>query len=96
MNPRQTRKIKASLLKKGFVEDTESHHHYFTLYINGRKSSVYTYFSHGQKEVGAKILGSMAKQLGLTVSDFEKLIDCPLGKSEYINILKHSRRVKGT
>ena len=85
-----TNKIKQSLTKKGFIEDNNDHKHYW-LYINERKTDVKTKLSHGQKECRSNLLAQMAKQLHLRRKDFDSLIDCTLGKEEYIQMLRTNK-----
>jgi hypothetical protein len=87
MSAKTTQQIRQSLTKKRFIED-KTHHCYFHLYINGKKTSIYTLFSHGKKECGDSLLAKMARELRLKRKDFNDLIDCPLGKEAYIQMLK--------
>jgi hypothetical protein len=41
----------------------------------------------GRKGIPRKTYSSMAKQLGLTVGDFDRLLECPLTKDEYEKII---------
>lgn len=93
MSPRATRKIQGSLLKKGFIED-ETHHRMFWLVVNGKRSSVRTRYSHSDREVNDWHQGQMAKQLGLSRAEFDDLIDCPLKKESYLNLLRERGVVK--
>lgn len=94
MSPRPTRKIHASLLKKGFVED-ETHHHMFWLMVDGKRSRVRTRYSHGERECNDWVQGQMAKQLCLSRKEFEDLIDCPLKKETFLNLLREREVIKG-
>lgn len=87
MSPRPTRKIQASLLKKGFVED-DTHHCMFWLMVNGKRSRVRTRYSHGERECNDWVQGQMAKQLSLSRKEFEDLIDCPLKRETFLGLLR--------
>jgi len=87
MSTKTTHQIRQSLTKKGFVED-KTHHCYFHLYINGKRTSIYTLLSHGKKECGDNLLAKMARELRLKRKEFNDLIDCPLDKETYIQMLK--------
>ena len=93
MNPRKTKDIKSSLLKKGFtISSQKKHHEYYYLVINGKKQSIYTYFSHGKKEYNQSILSLMKKQLKFeNTEDFENFIDCSMSKEEYRDMLFKSK-----
>jgi len=41
----------------------------------------------GRKFIPPKTYGSMARQLRLTVNEFDDLLDCPLNKANYENLL---------
>lgn len=84
----KARKVKQSLAKKGFIEDSGDHY-YFVLYENGKKTPVYTKTSHNDQDIGNPLISLMSQQLHLTKSQFLDLINCPLSKEEYIKILKN-------
>ncbi len=86
MNPRKTRDIDYQLKKKGFKEEQRDHTFYF-LYYKNKKTSVFTKISHNLNEYGDPLLSNMAKQLSLTIGEFEKLIDCPINHEKLIKIL---------
>lgn len=84
-----TKEIERSLLKKGFQKGN-THHRYFYLFINGKKTSIRTKLSHGSKikEYGDKLLNLMKKQLKFDSSaDLIQFIKCPLTKQDYLKIL---------
>jgi hypothetical protein len=56
--------------------------------VDGEKKKVYTHYSHGAKECDGYILGRMAKQLRLSRSQLNDLIDCRLGAEAYVKILR--------
>jgi len=87
MSPRAARKIRSALAKKGFREE-RSHHLYFRLYVNGEKTGICTYISHGAQECDDYILGTMAKHLMLTKAQLCAFIDCTLSMEAYIEILR--------
>ncbi len=84
----KTKDICSALKKKGFSEDTDSHHIYYRLFYNGKKTEVHTFISHGLPEYGDSLIGKMKKQLCLqSKTEFQNLIECPMTKEEYINLL---------
>lgn len=87
MSPRQTRQIRTALLNKGFAED-ETHHHVFFLVVNGKRTSIRTYYSQGEKECCDWLQGQMARQLKLSRKEFDDLINCPLKRETYLELLK--------
>ncbi len=44
---------------------------------------MFTKTSHGAREIDDHLLGRMAKQCKLSRADFDRLIDCPLGRAGY-------------
>jgi len=87
MAPRPTRIVRSSLLKKGFIEK-ECGAHRKLQFTAGSRASVRTYYSHGSKECDDYILGQMAIHLKLSRAQLDDLIDCPLSREAYIEILK--------
>lgn len=86
MSTYKTRVIESALSKKGF-EKKESHHKKYTLYVNGKRTSIYTFISHGNKEYGDNLLNKMKDQLHISRKELEELIMCPLKHEDYIRIL---------
>lgn len=55
-------------------------------WLNGRKAKRLT-VPKGRKGIPPGTYSSMAKQLGLTVSQFDSLLECPLSKEIYEKII---------
>ncbi|MBL0744429.1 type II toxin-antitoxin system HicA family toxin [Chryseolinea lacunae] len=94
MKPRKTRDIEKALLKKGFEKISgkqKSHHEYFHLKVEGKKSQVFIYLSHGAIEYDKNLMARIKTQLYFTNShDAENFFDCPLTKEGYIELLRRS------
>jgi hypothetical protein len=88
MSPRSTRTIRAALVKKGFVQQEDSSHQVFILFVGVEKKKIRTHYSHGAKECDDYILGQMAKQLSLSRTQLDALIDCQMSGEEYVKILR--------
>lgn len=93
MKPLKTDKIESSLVKKGFSAENGDHK-YYILYCNGKKTQIFTKVSHGKPEIGEPLLGKMAKQVRLSKKDFADLIECPLSKERYMQMMKDQGYVK--
>lgn len=93
MAVRKVRDITNALNKKGF-ELSQTHHNYFILYVDGKKTSIRTRISHGKKEYGENLLQAMSKQLKLSRVLFDDLLDCPLSYNDYVDILVESGYIK--
>lgn len=89
----KTADIIKSLGIKGFEQQT-THHEIFWFKHNGKKTSIRTRVSHGEREIGDNLIGMMAKQVKLKKSEFEDLIACPLSKEEYEKILIAKGEIK--
>lgn len=64
MKPRKTKDLQRTLQAKGFALYPEKdHHHFYYLVVDGKKTTVKTYFSHGQKEYGDTLMQLVKKQL---------------------------------
>jgi hypothetical protein len=88
MAPRPTRIIRAALVQKGFVQQEDSSHQAFVLFVDGEKKKVHTHYSHGARECDDYILGLMSRQLLLSRSQLNALIDCQMSGEEYVTMLK--------
>ena len=90
MKVRKTKDLVKVLKKKGFELNPDiNHHKFFYLCVDGKKTSVYTYISHGQSEHGDYLMSSVKKQLCFKSSKMaEDFFDCPLTKEKYILLLK--------
>jgi len=89
MKIRKVQDIGAVLSKKGFVlNPAKQHHRFYYLCVDGRKTKIYTYFSHSKNEYGKNLLSQIKKQIQIdSIDDFENFLDCPLSKEDYLNLL---------
>ena len=82
--------IMSGLIGKGFSRDERSKHTYFIYWtVDGKKTAVFTHTSRGTKykTLGDDLVGSMAKQCRLNKKKFFDLVDCPLSRAAYEEIL---------
>jgi len=84
----KTKNIQKALIKKGFQERSSDHFKYLLYDSKGRRIPIGTIISHGSKEYSDNLLHKMARQLRLEKSDFLDLIECPLSKERYYEILR--------
>lgn len=77
--------IDAALVKKGFQKETGDHFYYIYWNLEGKKTIKKTKMSHGSshKTIGDPLLGTMARQIGLTKKSFLELVDCTLDQAGY-------------
>ena len=79
-----------ALAKKGFVKNDRKKHVYFQYYTSfGQRTEVKTFFSRGtkSKDIDIDLLMEMAAQCKLQLKDFRQLIDCPLSRTQYEELL---------
>ncbi len=77
--------VEAALQKKGFEKAEGDHHYFYLLDPEGRRTGVFTKTSHSpkHKDLGASLLGEMAKQCHLNSREFLRLVDCTLDEAGY-------------
>jgi hypothetical protein len=81
MSKYKVKDIECSLSKKGF-QLQNSHHKLYIYYVNGMKTGIRTFISHGKSEYGDKLLNKMRNQLKLSHQQFDNLVHCPMSKEE--------------
>jgi len=84
---RDRKDVEGALQRKGFRIKEGDHHYHIYYSISGLKSRIFTKTSHSHKEISDDLLSQMAKQCKLTRQQFFNLLDCPLTKDAYEQIL---------
>lgn len=90
--PRDARDVLAGLESKGFVR-RHNDHKFLHLWVDGKKTAIFTKVSHGEKEIGDRLLGIMARQVSLTKKYFLDLVDCPLTADRYLALLREQGKI---
>ena len=90
--PKKVRDIISGLGRKGF-RSQENDHTFLHLWVAGRKTPVWTKISHGEKEIGDRLLAVMARQLRITRQEFNNLVDCPLSEAAYVQMLREGEHI---
>jgi len=93
MKPRKTKELDTVLRKKGFIP-LERNHTYYFLCDENKKTGIFTKLSHGMKEYSRDLLSQMAKQLSLSNTEFEQLLDCPINHEGLIKLLREKNKIK--
>ncbi len=89
MSVRPKRDVEAALKKKGFRQDDGDHHWFFYWTAEGKKTPVRTKTSHGgTKDLGDGLLKEMARQVRISKVQFLDLVDCPMNRDQYQQLLK--------
>lgn len=83
----KTRDVDRALVGKLGFEKTETHHHVYRLWLDG-KLVARTYISHGERELSPFHVTQMAKQMRLRGDEFLDAINCPLDREAYQDILR--------
>lgn len=79
--------IDKSLQTKGFAVEQGRKHIFYYLTVDGKKTSIKTHVSHGESEIDDHLISAMKRQTKLEKKEFLDLINCPLSKDEYIQLL---------
>lgn len=88
--PKDRREITSALQRKGFQKKSKKRDHdFFFLQRDDLNEPVYTKVSRGSKhkEIGDNLLGRMSRQLHLTRSEFDDLVECPMSAEDYLRTL---------
>ena len=80
-----------ALLRKGFRSEERGHHTYYILYVEGKASEIYTYFS--RQNTGADLqrneVGGMKRQLKFgSPEELFRFIDCSTTEAQYVATLR--------
>jgi predicted RNA binding protein YcfA (HicA-like mRNA interferase family) len=89
MKTRSSREITSVLQKKGFILNPDKNSHkFFYLSVNGKKSNISTFLSHGKKDYSNSLLSQVKNQLKFdSTINFENFLDCPFSKEDYLKML---------
>jgi len=72
-----TRDLVGHLTSKGFREDSDDRdHHYFFLWLAGKKQMLRVKLSRGAKEIAREEIRRNAYSFGLTGDDLYKILSC--------------------
>ena len=83
------KKLRRQLLRKGFQKKTgKQHHTTYLLHINGRKTDISVFWSHGDKEIPESLQAWIRRDMCLTRMQFDSFIDCSLSKRDYALLME--------
>jgi predicted RNA binding protein YcfA (HicA-like mRNA interferase family) len=86
--PRKARDVERALRSKGFQLRKSTHRRFIYFNLEGKKTTVRTEISHGEREIHDSLLAAMARQCLLQRDEFYRLIDCPLDQPAYDAMVK--------
>lgn len=86
--------VEKALKGKGF-EESDRHHKYYYLYVDGKRTQIYTYVSHGRPgtDISAGLIKKMADQVKLSKRQFEEFVRCSFSGKDLINELRRKGEI---
>ncbi len=90
MTSLKSQKVIAGLLKKGFRR-SDNDHAFLILYVDDRRTRVWTKVSHGGKDIADPLINKMSKQVYLNKKNFVDLVNCPMTAEAYLKKLVDER-----
>ena len=88
--PKSKREVEAGLTGKGFVRRPGDHNFFVYFTLDGQQTNITTKTSHGGrgKDIQDGLLAAMGRQCRLSRKEFIDLVDCPLSRTEFEELLK--------
>lgn len=83
MTSLKSQKVIAGLLKKGFKR-SDNDHAFLILYVDDKRTKVWTKVSHGGKDIADPLINKMSKQIYLNKKNFVDLVNCPMSTEAYL------------
>ena len=96
MKPRKSKALRRVLESKGFELNPNKgdHHEFYYLVVDGIKTHIYPYLSHGSKEYGAGLMSKIKRSLCFPSTALaEDFFDCPMSGEEYVDLLRETGEI---
>ncbi len=90
MTTLKARKVQNNLMKKGFVP-RGGDHVFLVLHIDGAETRIRTKISHGETDIGDRLIKEMARQIGLTNEEFVDFASCKISGGDYVQMISDSK-----
>jgi hypothetical protein len=71
-----------ALLRKGF-EKVETHHTKLWFVVQGRRTSIHTWVSHGPRKLDDRLLRLIGRELHLSRAELLKFVECEMSYEDY-------------
>lgn len=92
--PLDKKKVERALRKKGFRAHEGDHHVSWYYTRDGLKTAVRTKTSHAAKRnISDGLVAAMARQCSLTSRQFHDLVNCPLDRGRFEELLEEQGKV---
>ncbi len=91
--PISARKMDRILVSVLGFERRMGRHQIYILRTGGRQVAR-TLISHGAREIGDDLMATMARQMGITLSQLKKIIAGKIGREEYYRSLEEQGRIE--
>lgn len=89
--PLDARTVDTRLANKfGFNRSEGSSHVKFRLEVDG-VFVAHTRMSRGGSDIGDPLIGAMARQLGVTASQFRQMVECTIDRDAYLGLVLPGR-----
>lgn len=90
----KTKEFESALKTKGFKRDN-THHHMYWYYASGKKTSLRTRASNGEKEFDDSLASQRRKQMGgISRKQFQDFISCSFTKEQFLQHLLDTGEVR--
>lgn len=95
MKTRKSSDLISVLKKKGFeLNPDKGSHKFFYLVVDGKKSGINTFISHGSKDYSRQLMSQIKKQLKFTSNEqLDDFFDCPMSGEDYIKMLRDNQQI---
>jgi hypothetical protein len=80
-------RFNGALVSKGFDRSESKHHTMVHLMANGKRTSIRTRLSHGERNVSDWLQSQVARALHVSKRDLLRFIDCELSQDEYVRVM---------
>lgn len=87
--PLKKRDVHSGLTSKGFEIEENDHTYFRYITEDGRRTSIFTYFSHGAtgRDIHDGLVSTMARQCKVSTGQFRQLVSCELARKGYEELL---------
>ena len=93
--PLNARVFQKALSRKGFRLDRRTTDNLYYLWVDDRKTRVFTKASMGRsEELGESFVSKIKNQMRLDKAQLRSFVDCAMGFTDYVNVLREKRVIE--